>query len=531
MIPIKFQFILNHLHHLFFANKTHVNQKKVNVYTRKIRFFYCITLVVLSYFYTVGKAVSQSSYYNASVYISPNTIIADFIPDVLVGSSSSMNINGDMNIYAERFLIHSASVISGNGKLHIDNPSNYSLPWNSHILDANGAVVGCTLVINTSDIYMTQQTHPGFSSDTSFDLLVSGEVEFTQGIIHTGSAEVGFLPGASHSGAGNTSFVDGIVSKTGNTAFSFPVGENLLYAPIGITAPSQVTDRFSTSYHHQDPHAIGTPLDTGLHHISYCEYWMLERESGSSSVGVTLSWDQRSCGVVDPSELRVCRWNGNLWENKGNLSFSGTAVSGSILSSSVSSFSPFTLGTITEHNPLPVSMASFTATCEEGLVLLEWKTLSEQNNNQFETQYSTDMQSWNSLSTTPGAGNSNQPLEYSERHRPQRQGIMYYRLLQTDFDGTSKIYGPVSAMCETTEKPLLYPNPVWDIFTVSIPESNENTWKYDVYDSRGVHCMSGNIPKGGNHTLSTTTLSAGAYRIIIHNTTDVYTLPFIKILQ
>lgn len=491
-----------------------------------------LTTAISLLFLVKSTIVESQSFYNTSVYISPGIEMADFNKDVLFGPTATTSVNGNTTILAEKLLINSSSLISGTGNLNIGNPTTYSLPWADHTLDANGVTIGCKLVFNTTNVYMSSQTYPGFTSDASFDVAVSQEVAFINGIIHTGSAVFHFLPGSSHSGSGTSSFVGGNVSKTGNTAFTFPVGSGLLYAPASITAPALISDKFLAAYHHLDPHLIGTPLEAGLHHISHCEYWTLDRQSGSAPVSVTLSWDQsRSCGVDDLAALRVGKWNGSLWENKGNVSFSGSAASGTILSSPVTSFSPFTLSSVSEKNPLPVAMTSFSASCHDDLVLVSWKTLSEQNSSHFECQYSTDMSNWNHIETVPGAGNSNHPVEYSVQHRSGTAQTLYYRLIQKDLDGVTRTYGPVSTACNPSKIPSVFPNPVGEFFTVSIPGSNE-AWDYEIYDSRGVLCMKGGLSgEAYNYLLSSTSLAMGAYRIVLRNAAETHTLPFVKVIQ
>jgi len=46
------------------------------------------------------------------------------------------------------------------------------------------------------------------------------------------------------SGGSSTSYINGNCRKTGNEDFTFPVGNNGEYAPIGISAPANATDAF-----------------------------------------------------------------------------------------------------------------------------------------------------------------------------------------------------------------------------------------------------------------------------------------------
>ncbi|NOS55277.1 MAG: hypothetical protein HOP37_03365 [Cyclobacteriaceae bacterium] len=73
---------------------------------------------------------------------------------------------------------------------------------------------------------------------------VSGSLTLTSGVVAQNST-LTILHGGSVFGASNSSYVDGVITKIGNAAFTFPVGKSLLYRPIVISAPSASTDAFS----------------------------------------------------------------------------------------------------------------------------------------------------------------------------------------------------------------------------------------------------------------------------------------------
>src|SRR5690606_17154324 len=85
-------------------------------------------------------------------------------------------------------------------------------------------------------------------------LLINGTMFFTKGNLNPEpSATLTFADNALATGASSQSYVAGQVIKTGNDAFTFPVGKNGFYAPIGITAPGQVTDQYVAEYFPKDP--------------------------------------------------------------------------------------------------------------------------------------------------------------------------------------------------------------------------------------------------------------------------------------
>ena len=266
-------------------------------------------------------------------------------------------------------------------------------------------------------------------------------------------------------GGSDSSFVEGRMRKIGNDVFTFPIGKNdTAYAPIGISAPGNVTHHFTAEYFQSNPDPLYSVASkvVSLNHISTCEYWILDRTNGASNVFVTLSWGDRSCGVDVLPELAVARWDGALsqWQDHGNGLTTGGASSGTVRSfAAVTSFSPFALASTKASNPLPIELLSFTATKNQAKVDLNWTTGSETNNDFFTVERSKDGQTFESIATVDGAGNSTSVLSYFIKDERPWSGVSYYRLKQTDFDGTSVYSSIVSVEFSSEFEVAIYPNP------------------------------------------------------------------------
>ncbi|HET9052691.1 MAG TPA: hypothetical protein VFM90_00860, partial [Cyclobacteriaceae bacterium] len=127
------------------------------------------------------------------------------------------------------------------------------------------------------------------------DVTISTSGTFTSGILHTTTANyLNFADNATTTGASNLSFVDGPVRKTGNEAFTFPIGDGAFYRPAGISAPTGTTHFFTAQYFNAD-HGLGSVRDPSFTSVSKCEYWMIDRGPGASNVLVTLSWQEAAC--------------------------------------------------------------------------------------------------------------------------------------------------------------------------------------------------------------------------------------------
>ena len=277
---------------------------------------------------------------------------------------------------------------------------------------------------------------------------------------------VNFLAGASYAGVDNTKFVDGVVRKTGNTAFTFPVGQYSDWQAISIEAPTDITDSYTAYYNWTDPLNDAydpTIFQTGINNVSRCEYWILNPTSGSADITFSLNFDINSCGITDPNDLIVVRWTGTEWENLGNGGTSGTVDDGILIKGVTCSgcgvFNPITMGSLTADNPLPVELLNFNAVMNNRIVDLTWQTASEHNNDFFTVERSADGFNFEPILYKDGAGNSTTLLSYSDKDVQPLEGVSYYRLKQTDFDGAFE-YSEIRVVSTSDDaQVLVYPNP------------------------------------------------------------------------
>lgn len=215
------------------------------------------------------------------------------------------------------------------GKLVINGSSGQT------ISGVGSLVVDSIVIDNTNNI--TLQTELGAKS----------HINFTNGKVITDATNANhflhFLDNATYSGYTSTKFVDGRVRKTGNDAFIFPLGNSTYDAPLSISAPTNTTDHFTAYYKYaSSPYSVSSKASV-LTSVSNTEYWILDRTNGTSNVAVTLSWAARSASISSLARLRVSRWDGSQWTDAGQASTTGNITAGTIVSNTVSSFSPFTL--------------------------------------------------------------------------------------------------------------------------------------------------------------------------------------------
>ena len=118
---------------------------------------------------------------------------------------------------------------------------------------------------------------------------------------------------------------------------------------------------------------------------------------------------------------------------------------------------------------LPIEIISFTATVtSERAVQLKWVTASELNNDYFTIERSFDLQDWAHVEYVNGAGTSTERNNYSIIDEVSTHGNIYYRLTQTDFDGTRVQYEVRTVEIEADQGEfIIYPNPANDKATIS----------------------------------------------------------------
>ena len=472
----------------------------------------------------------------------PGSRFYNVITDINGTSNARISISGSDTIYVLNNLTLDDGRING-GYLFVEgnvdiNPNStggstplYFVQGNAQTFDLSGA----ESAFNGNVYFDKTANNVTLLSACKFDNS-SQNVYFNTGDLVGSSANlVTFGNNTLVHNASKNSFIDGPVLKRGNDIFEFPVGKNdTAYAPITISAPSNITHQFRAEYFQIDPNTIpydATLKDASIEHISACEYWTLDRISGASNVNVTLSWDDRSCGVTDLAELTVARWDGSMWKDHGNGGTTGNIANGTIISSgTVNSFSPFTLASTSLNNPLPISLLSFNVKKQLKEALLEWETASEINNKEFEVQHAVNGLDFTTFKIIEGAGNSSQLLKYSSLHRAPINGINYYRLKQIDFNG-EYTYSTIKTIDFNLEDEFtMYPNPTNQTTTIYYnPKLDIN--HIDVFDNLGRNIMAIspiNSPENGQLLLDFKAFNSGMYYVRIYLKDKVITKKIVK---
>ncbi|WP_426294299.1 S8 family serine peptidase [Dyadobacter endophyticus] len=265
-------------------------------------------------------------------------------------------------------------------------------------------------------------------------------------------------------------------------------------------------------------------LDNGITRIANKQYYLGRSFTISASnpdftqpVDVRLYITDEECerliavsgkaGTVKPGsayELAVSKYSGsnedgNL-ENNGNTAWTFYAKSavrkvpyaqGYYLEFTTKGFSEFWFAKdfLGSGTPLPVRLASFSATPVENATLLEWRTAGEENVSHFEIERSADARAWASLpGEIPAIGEGGHIYKVTDAS--PLAGVNYYRLKMVDYaagtpDRTFAYSHIVSVdFAATGNSPVvLFPNPATD--KLYIRSGNRRFSKVELHAASG----------------------------------------------
>jgi hypothetical protein len=228
-------------------------------------------------------------------------------------------------------------------------------------------------------------------------------------------------------------------TSTGTT-YNFPVGETVNYTPMSITlnagtsvnSNAQISMSIVASTHPM----IGVPGSAYL-----TRYWSAEplNFGGTYNYDVVYTYVDADVNGVE-ANLQPYKYSAGNWVSSVGSGFPGTMGTSlinpgtnTINWSGLTTFSDFTGNG--NGSPLPISLISFNAKPVLENVEVTWTTASETNNDYFTVERSRDGINFKAFAVLDGAGNSNEILNYEIMDFEPYEGLSYYRLKQTDFDG------------------------------------------------------------------------------------------------
>ena len=189
--------------------------------------------------------------------------------------------------------------------------------------------------------------------------------------------------------------------------------------------------------------------------------------------------------------------------------------------------------------PLPITLLNFKGERQGNNNVLIWSTASEQNNQGFEIQYSSDGTNFDRFSfvnSKANNGNSASILNYEYTDTRLLSGNAYYRLKQIDKDGKSSYSNIILLKGDKINAITLtniYPNPAKNKLNVSLASPANDKIILEIRDLTGKLVMrqASKIMSGNNNlSLEVASLPAGSYfiKVIDNNGSQTSISKFVK---
>lgn len=187
--------------------------------------------------------------------------------------------------------------------------------------------------------------------------------------------------------------------------------------------------------------------------------------------------------------------------------------------------------TVSYNSTLPVELISFSAEAlTNGDRKLNWSTATEINSAKYYIQRADPSGEFKFISEMRAAGNSQNQLDYTYIDRePNREAILYYRLIQEDLDGTQEAFDIVSVSPILSAAFSLFPNPAsYEIHLKLKAESIPDIQAIQLYSLTGNLMGEFTLEKGLSFDISN--YPRGSYLLIIQykNTSETEFHKFIK---
>lgn len=432
-----------------------------------------------SHTYTSGGTISGTI--NWTVNSGATLNMAD-ASTVVNGNSFTLASGGTLGITSASGIV-TAPTASGNIQT---TTRTFNAGGNYNYTGSAAQVTGSALPATINSLTINNSNGLSISNAVTLSS-ASAPLVLTDGIISGATITVSAAYTGAGGGGSASSHVSSTLNKIGNTSYEFPVGNGTVYRPIGISGITS-SSTYSATYFQANPKtAYGTALGAGVNHIGVCEYWTLNRTAGTGSAFVQLNFGG-SCNagpvpyVNDPATLLVARWNGSQWVNEGN---DGTATGTTVRSvAAVTSFSPFTMGSSSVLNPLPVKIGAIRAYEKGAGVQIDWTAFTEIDLEKYIIERSADGQHFAQIGDVV-ALNTATESRYGYYDPSPLAGINFYRLKNLDLDGKSGYSNIVRVDLNKDRKAMtVYPNP---------------------------------LPAGGTLSLSLSGFAKGNYRVLVLN--------------
>ncbi len=196
--------------------------------------------------------------------------------------------------------------------------------------------------------------------------------------------------------------------------------------------------------------------------------------------------------------------------------------------------------TITADDPLPIRLNYFRGQQADNDVALTWQTARESQNDYFTLERAHADFAFEQVAQMSGAGESSRALTYTYTDpmaaayaREHGLNHLFYRLWQTDYDGTRTLASTVRVALASPGGWALtaYPNPFTDEVTISYRLVRAQRVRLQLYDARGICLDTREIESAAGQTsmsLGHSGLPAGVYLLRVQSAESTKVVRLVK---
>ncbi len=333
-------------------------------------------------------------------------------------------------------------------------------------------------------------------------------------VMHVTNTAVGAI---TRTGGFNSTPVQGFVSSTNNGklwrntnstgSYLFPVGSMVgspRFRPVEIKPAGASAATFAIRFVNNDPNNQGynrAMKDPSLGIINPLWYQRVTRISGVVLTDIKLYYDNVADGVTSFANNLMTEWGPYSppvqWNDMGLVSNTGAGspALSSVTKAGWNIFSTENFNISPQSIPLPIELLSFGAECVKESVTISWTTASEYNNDYFMVEKSFDGENFVDVVKVAGSGTSTE-LHFYKTEVKKEMGTVYYRLRQSDYDGTSTTSDPIKVNCDHKgihEVIGIYPNPSHSMVAVDLYLAENCEVKVVLYNTIGQLVMDQNL--------------------------------------
>ncbi len=237
---------------------------------------------------------------------------------------------------------------------------------------------------------------------------------------------------------------------------------------VGVEFKYGTAGTVTAALHMRPPYGGLFDVDTTLHHISELRQW----EITSTRVGlsnITFHYRPPYDIIYEENNLTLAFRSDStrIWTDWNSRQYKGVEINPenhTITAVNVDSSGYWALASLTDDNPLPVELLSFSAAVIENDVHLTWKTLSESANYGFVLERASEKHVFAEIGFVPGNGTIENPSHYEFLDENLTPGDYRYRLKQINNDGVAAYSGERIVRVELPLRFVLhqnFPNPVY----------------------------------------------------------------------